>query len=139
VWSGIGFTFLITALCIELYPLINAFWTKTRIQNNGLVNNFSDHTYFVVLANSHTPADQAYGNCITNAIKCALAIAVAFSSIVGRAGGLECLLVTSIGAIGFELNRQVILNLAVDSFGAYFIFTYGGFMGLALGLILKTK
>jgi ammonia channel protein AmtB len=27
----------------------------------------------------------------------------------------------------------------VDSFGSYFIFTYGGFMGLSLGLILKTK
>jgi len=40
-------------LCIELYPLINAFWTKTRLENNALVNNFSDSKYFVVLANDH--------------------------------------------------------------------------------------
>jgi hypothetical protein len=52
---------------------------------------------------------------------------------------LECLLVTGIGAVGFELNRQVILNLAIDSFGTYFIFTYGGFMGLAMGFILRLK
>jgi hypothetical protein len=78
-----------------------------------------------------------YGNCISNALKCALAIVAAFSSILGRAGPLECYVVTVIGTIGFELNRQLILNLSNDNFGTYFIFTYGGFMGLALGLILR--
>jgi hypothetical protein len=29
------------------------------------------------------------------------------------------------------------MNFATDSFGTYFIFTFGGFMGLALGTILK--
>jgi hypothetical protein len=66
-------------------------------------------------------------------------VAIAFSSILGRAGHLECLLTVIFGAIGYELNREVIANLAVDGFGTYSIFTFGGFMGLAMGLILKCK
>lgn len=69
-------------------------------------------------------------------IKCGLSILVAFSSILGRAGPLECLIVSLFGAMGFEFNRQIISNLAQDSFGTFSIFTFGGFMGLALGLIL---
>lgn len=31
LWSGLGYTFFIAAFCLQLYPLINAFWTKTQI------------------------------------------------------------------------------------------------------------
>jgi hypothetical protein len=41
IWSGIGFTFFITAFCIEAYPLINAFWSKTGLQSNSPYTNFS--------------------------------------------------------------------------------------------------
>lgn len=53
------------------------------------------------LANSNASSDKLYGNSISNAFKCALAIVVAFSSILGRGGPLECYIVTAIGAIGF--------------------------------------
>lgn len=68
-------------------------------------------------------------------MKAALSMAVAFSSVLGRAGQLECLIINIIGVIGFELNRQIIQErIGSDSFGTFFIFTYGGFMGLVLGL-----
>jgi len=35
LWSGIGFTLLITAISIELYPLINDFWTKVGLQSDN--------------------------------------------------------------------------------------------------------
>jgi hypothetical protein len=101
VWSGLGFTFFITALTIELYPLINNFWTKSGIHSTPTSVNWTHSTYNLMLANSSLPADKLYGNCITNAFKCALAIAIAFSSILGRAGALECFIVTVIGSIGF--------------------------------------
>lgn len=41
--------------------------------------------------------------------------------------------------MGFELNRQIISNMGQDSFGTFSIFTFGGFMGLALGIILYLK
>ena len=84
------------------------------------------------------PAGQltAYGNCLTNALKAALAMAVAFSSVLGRAGQMECLIINIFGVIGFELNRQIIQErIGADSFGTFIIFTYGGFMGLALGVL----
>jgi hypothetical protein len=139
VWSGIGFTFFITAFCIEFYPLINDFWTKARINHSATPIYYTDSNYELYLANANLPTNKLYGNCLTNALKCALAVAIAFSSILGRGGHLECFLTVVFGAIGYELNRQVIANLAVDGFGTYSIFTFGGFMGLAMGLILKFK
>ncbi len=139
VWSGIGFTFFITAFCIQFYPLINDFWTKARINYSPTPIYYTDSRYELYLANANLPSAKLYGNCLANALKCALAVAIAFSSILGRAGHLECLLTAIFGAIGYELNRAVIANLAVDGFGTYSIFTYGGFMGLAMGLILKFK
>ena len=101
---------------------------------------FKDGDYNLHLSNrdmttsSSSPTN--YGNCITNAMKCALALSVAFSSVLGRAGQLECLFICIFGVIGFELNRQAIQErIGADSFGTFFIFTFGGFMGLALGLI----
>ena len=140
IWSGLGFNLFILAFCIELYPLINDFWTRTGIQgnNNPTLNfNYSNRYYNLFLANRDTTPDGTlteYGNCITNAMKCALAIVVAFSSVLGRAGQLECLIITIVGVIGFELNRQLIQErIGADAFGTIFIFTFGGFMGLALG------
>jgi hypothetical protein len=137
--SGIGFTFFITAFCIEFYPLINDFWTKARIDYSLTPIYFQNTSYELYLANANISSAKLYGNCITNCLKCGLAVSVAFSSILGRVGPLECLFTVIFGTIGYELNRQVIANLSVDGFGTYSIFTFGGFMGLAMGIILKLK
>lgn len=141
-WTGIGFTLFITAFCLELYPLVNAFWTRTALQpqnSPALDFSWSNRYNNLFLSNRETvPVKNTftyYGNCMTNALKCALAIAVAFSSIIGRAGQLECLIVCCFGVVGFELNRQIIQeNIGSDAFGSCYIFTFGGFMGLFLGL-----
>lgn len=44
-WSGVGYALLITALCVEFYPLANAFWTKTRIHQNPIVSDFSNKEF----------------------------------------------------------------------------------------------
>lgn len=138
-WSGIGFTFFITAFCIEFYPIVNDFWTKASIYATAQPTYYQNTNYVLFLANASIPSAKLYGNCITNALKCALAVAIAFSSILGRAGHLECYLTAVLGTIGFELNRQVNVNLSVDGFGTYSIFTFGGFMGLGMGLLLKIR
>lgn len=139
VWSALGFALLVTALSIELYPLANAFWTKAGIQDNPTANNFGNKYFNLLLSNFDAKTGQNYSNTITTCFRCALAVLAAFSSILGRAGSLECLLVSLVGIIGFELNRQVISNLGTDSFGTFSIFTFGGFMGLAVGYILKLR
>jgi hypothetical protein len=63
----------------------------------------------------------------------------AFSAILGRVGPLECLLVCACGILGFEFNRQLITVHVVDSFGTLSIFTFGGFMALSLGFIVRLR
>lgn len=99
IWSGLGFTLFITAFSIELYPLINQLWSKTNIYSNTI--GFNQMSYQLHLANSNSSSNKLYGNSISNAFKCALAIVIAFSSILGRVGPLECYIVTVVGTIGF--------------------------------------
>ena len=106
IWSGIGFNFFILAFCLEYYPLVNDFWTRTGIQsnNNPQISFSSSKLFNLFLANRDvTPGGQLteYGNCITNAMKCALAMVIAFCSILGRAGQMQCLIMCLFGVIGF--------------------------------------
>lgn len=41
LWSGLGFTFFITSFVLQLYPLINTFWLKTKILKTS-TTSFSD-------------------------------------------------------------------------------------------------
>jgi len=78
---------MIVAITIQLYPLVNAFWSKVSIYTNTLSpNSFSKKDFSIFLANFDS--FQATGNTITGAIKCALAIIVGFSGIIGRSGPL---------------------------------------------------
>lgn len=36
LWSALGLSFLITAITIQVYPLINAFWAKTGLNSLGI-------------------------------------------------------------------------------------------------------
>ena len=143
-WTSIGFNLLITALCLEFYPLLNAFWTRSALQGNNtpqLRFTNGDKLHNIFLTDRETSLNQQlsfYGNSLTNALKCALSVVVAYSSVVGRTGQLECLIITIFGVIGFELNRQLIQEReGSDSFGTMIIFAFGGFMGLGLGLFSK--
>ena len=93
VWTGIGFNFFITVFCLIYYPLINDFWTRTRLQevNNSLTFSYSERFYNLFLTQRDSlPTGNltGYGNTLGNAIKAALAMVVAFSSVIGRAGQL---------------------------------------------------
>ena len=41
------------------------------------------------------------------------------------------------GTFFYELNRKLILLLGLDYGGTYSVFTYGGFLGLFLGIMLN--
>jgi len=78
---------MIVAITIQLYPLVNAFWSKVGIfPNSFLQDSFSNRGFSVYLSNFDS--FQATGNTITGAIKCSLAIIIGFTGIIGRAGPL---------------------------------------------------
>lgn len=141
-WTGLGFTFLITALSIEFYPLFNAFWTRVNIPGytfQGTPNFTTSTINFNLHLTNAESRNYTFGNTITMAIKCGLACSIGFSSILGRSGFLEATLVALIGGAGFELNRTIIMLYGADLTGTYFIFTYGGFMSLALAVLMKIR
>lgn len=120
--------------------MINAFWIKADVTNYNFEQKYfsnEDKTYDLFLTNQNAP--HLYMATVTGAFRCALAMIVAFSSILGRAGPLEAWFVTVIGTIGYELNRQIINNYVTDSGGTNAIFVFGGFMSLMIGIMRKIK
>jgi hypothetical protein len=138
VWSSIGYSFLITAVSILTYPLINAIWAKLQIHKNGiLADSFSNPNFTFYLANMDSVKYQ--DNTITSAIKCALAVIVAFGSIIGRVGPLECLILSVVGMFGYELNRNIVVDMGQDLFGSFSVFTFGGFLGVTSGILMTFR
>lgn len=72
---------------------------------------------------------------MTEAVKCSIAMVVAFSSIVGKVGPLEAFIMCVIGTFGYELNNKIIYRIGMDFGGTFGIFTFGGFMGFGIGII----
>lgn len=79
-------------------------------------------------------------------MKCAIAVIVALSCVIGRVGLFEILLLIIVGTIGFEFNRQLCFRKFQteatnfgDPFGTMNVFVFGGFMGLAMGLMLLLR
>jgi hypothetical protein len=110
IFSGLGFTLLITCLTVEWYFLINAFWTKANIGGKGTQFTYDTRFYNIYLANRDGPESVPsnaqlyllkYRATLTDAVRCGLANSIAFSAILGRAGLLECWFVALIGTIGY--------------------------------------
>lgn len=145
VWSALGFNLLIVCLSIEWFFLIYLFWFKCNIRGYGI--DFGSGTWWnnIWLTNQQfkTYDDNltvsAIGACLTEALKCALANCIGFSAILGRAGPLEAFFIAAFGTVGYELNRNLVDRLHWDYGGTYTVFTYGGFMSLAVGLLLRCK
>lgn len=109
VWTGMGFTLLITALSIEMYFMINCFWTKAVIWYKAdATTQFTDSSKLYNFFLINTVESSRYMATLTGGFRCALANVVAFSAIMGRAGPLEALFVVIFGTIGYELNRQIL-------------------------------
>lgn len=118
--------------------MINAFWVKADIINEAATFfSDTDKTYDIYLTNLNEVT--SYTATITGGFRCALAMVIAFSSVLGRAGPLEAWFITVFGTIGYELNRQIVENYTQDSGGSSSIFVFGGFMGLIIGILRRFR
>lgn len=68
-----------------------------------------------------------------------MAVNVAVSCVLGRVGLFEIFFTILVGTFGYELNRRLCRNFGDDVFGSMYIFAFGGFMGLAMGVILRLR
>lgn len=132
IWTSIGFNLLITALSVQTFFLVNAFWIKSTVYPGGSI--FSADTYRIALVPGESGTVITGAN-FNEAIKCSLACIVAFSFIKGRAGLLELYLITVCGTIVYELARQTCLNNFPYETGTIKIFLYGGTLGFFISLL----
>lgn len=79
---------------------------------------------------------KTYGVTAVHALKCSLANAVTFAAISGRAGPLEAMIISLVGTVIYELNRQLVNRYSFDFGGTMTIFCFGGCFGSTLSLIL---
>jgi hypothetical protein len=128
---------LITVITFQYFFLISGFWSKARVSLSTDNFDFSDKRFNVWLSEENGAVSQTNGNTAVGAFKCALSIVVAFAAIMGKAGPLEALIMTIIGVVFYELNRQIISLLSVDFGGSMGIFCFGGFFGGVVALMLK--
>lgn len=117
------------SLCVQLYFLINVFWIKTQLQQYDRTFKTHEQNYLYLHGQPN------YGN-MNEALKCSLAIIVAFSSIIGRAGILEAYFLSVFGTIVYELSRQVFLKVTDHEVGTAKIFLYGGVLGTICSLLI---
>jgi hypothetical protein len=135
VWSGLGFNLMLTCFAIQLYPLFNALWGKLHLHQTA--DSFSNKGFTLSLAAMDGTNYQ--NNSVTGAIKCAISLVVAFGSLIGRVGPLECLVLAVVGTAGYELNRSIVGGIGQDLFGSFTIFGFGGFMGVISGIIMRVR
>lgn len=83
IWTSIGFNLLITALSVQTFFLVNAFWVKAGIYKAGSIFNSDIYTIALVPGESGSVITGANFN---EAIKCSLACIVAFNFVKGRVG-----------------------------------------------------
>jgi hypothetical protein len=139
LWSGLGFTFLITAGVIQWYVLVNAFWSKANVQ---MANTDWSKTYvgtYLSDENSDTNIStgvDTLGNTMVGGFKCALSMSIIFAAIGGRAGPLEATIIVIVGTILYELNRQILTLFSVGVGGSTSIFEFGGFAGTVIAVLL---
>lgn len=139
LWSGIGFTFLITVLVFQFYFLINGFWSKANVQFSG--TDWSNTWIATYLSDENGDTSSGgidtQGNTAVGAFKCALSMCIAFAAIGGRAGPLEAFIIVIIGTITYELNRQILTLFSVNLGGSATIFEFGGFLGTTIAVLLR--
>jgi hypothetical protein len=152
--SALGFTLLITAITYQHYFLMNAFWSKANVQATDNYFMDVDKTYPKLIMGEesyYTPVNYApfatlpstlytkihLGATVEQAFRAALSIVVAFSSLLGRAGPMEAFVLTLLGVIFYEINRQTMTRFAVDIGGSMTIFLFGGTLGFITSLVMR--
>jgi hypothetical protein len=154
-FSGMGLTLLIFGLTLEHFFLIKAFWEKAGVSdpNNsksfrsgsdvfkiGFVN-FAQDRYDPRTGTTLEHAVQFFTHhSFVDAIACALANVVAFSSLVGRIKIIESFFLSLLGTFIYEINNQLLWRYYVSDTGyGMRIFIFGGIMGLISSVILAKK
>jgi hypothetical protein len=90
------FNLLITAITVQLYFLVNAFFTKIQLQPSN--DTMSTVGYDQI---ELTPYISNYGASFSDAFRCCISMSVMYSVLHARIGLLETFVCTIIGNIAY--------------------------------------
>jgi hypothetical protein len=135
-WTGLGCCFLIVVLVLECYPLVNRMWSDVVIFDNPRLATASVQSGGFDIFLGSLDNVQNTGNSIAGGLRCALAIVVGFTGVIGRVTPLDIFIFSFVGMFAFELSRQIVAGMGVDQFGTFTVFGFGGWMGVGAGLVL---
>lgn len=93
-WSAIGFSLIITSICVQLYPLVSTFW------NNVFVTGF----------NGNVVIDPTFS--MNGCVRVAVSMLVVLAALIGRIGLLDNLLIGITGVVIYSLNIAVNISIA---------------------------
>jgi hypothetical protein len=94
-WSAIGFSLIITCICVQLYPLVSTFW------NNVFVTGFN---------NGNVVLDPTFS--MNGCIRVAVSMLVVLATLLGRIGLLDNLIIGITGVVIYSLNIAVNISIA---------------------------
>lgn len=120
-WSALAYTFLINAIVVELYLLLQPFWH--RVFFGGWENDIIE-----IKETNFTGASYSVAS-----------ILIAFGAVLGRVGPLELLLMSIFGIIGYTLNESLVYEVlhVYDNGGSTAIHSYGAYYGVTVTFILS--
>lgn len=143
-FSGMTFTLVIFALTVQHFMLFRAFWYKagtSDIQNS--TKSFSESYDLVTLSNignDRQTTTMLPSGPFVEGIACALSMAVAFNSVVGRIGLLETFVMTFLGTFFYEVNAQLHWRWYItDNSFNYRIILFGSILGIAIAVFLDKR
>ena len=90
-WTAVGFVFLINALCLQLYILLNGFFY--RLIHKG----FNEGKFLKI-----TEEDMIGG------LYCAASMFVSIGAYIGRVGPFETLIAAIFHTIGYSVNQVLV-------------------------------
>lgn len=143
-FSGMTFTLVIFALTVQHFMLFRAFWSKAGA--NDIVNSaksFSSPYHLVTLSNYAVDRQLTTllpSGPFVEGITCALSLAVAFNTVVGRIGLLELFFLTLFGAFFYEVNAQLHWRWFITDNGFnYRIILFGATLGIVSSILLGKR
>lgn len=143
-FSGMTYTLIIFALTIQHFMFFRAFWNKAG--TNDIQNSTKDFgsSYDLVTISNYGNDRQVTtllpSGPFVEGITCALSLAVAANSVIGRIGLLELFFLTLFGAFFYEVNAQLHWRWFITDNGFnYRIILYGSTLGVFSALFLGKR
>eukprot|EP00823_Brevimastigomonas_motovehiculus_P000633 TRINITY_DN107_c0_g1_i1.p1 TRINITY_DN107_c0_g1~~TRINITY_DN107_c0_g1_i1.p1 ORF type:complete len:762 (+),score=204.89 TRINITY_DN107_c0_g1_i1:23-2308(+) len=119
MYSSLGYTFLVSALCIQWYLLCIAFWSNTIQGQAGWHAPFVNIEMFI-------RSDFAAG-----------AVMITFGVVLGKVSAFQIMFIAVWEIIFFSLNEEISLYMGIsDLGGSMVIHMFGAFFGLACSFVI---